>query len=101
MHVSLSNNHRANNLNYSDCSDRVMGSDRHVNSVVPRTLSFAPSVLISLMVLSLDDQCLVACANCSGPIEGDGSHEGVETFALASLFINKGVETFVGAGPLW
>ena len=78
-----------------------MGSDRHVNSVIPRTLSFAPGVLISLMVLSPDDQRLVACANCSGPFEGDGSNEGVETFALASLLINKGVETFVGTGPLW
>ena len=71
-----------------------------MNSVAPRTLSFGPSDLISVMVFSLDDQCLVARANCSGPFEGDGSNEGAETFALASLLINKGVETFVGTRPL-
>jgi hypothetical protein len=53
------------------------------------------------MVFLPDDQCLVACAYCSGPIDGDGSNEGVVSFALAFLFITKGIETFVGTGPLW
>ena len=51
------------------------------------------------MVSPLDDRGLVAYANCSGPIDGDGSFEGVETFAFVALLVCRGVETLSDTGP--
>ena len=82
-----------------------MGSDRPVKAVANLMASadtdFRAWQSDQLMVFLPDDQCLVACAYCSGPIDGDGSNEGVVSFALALLLITKGIETFVGTGPLW